>query len=77
MVKLSDITAPAVAGVVREATIRAAIAEIKNCMYDGADMIGNQWKNESVIDFDNPISKGEDVSQSMYFALLIGWEKAT
>lgn len=45
--------------------------------YDGADMIGNQWKNESVIDFDNPISKGEDVSQSMYFALLIGWEKAT
>lgn len=39
MVKLSDITAPAVAGVVREATIRAAIAEIKNCMYDGADMI--------------------------------------
>lgn len=39
MKKLSKITAPAVAGVVREKTKNAAIAEIKNCMYDGADMI--------------------------------------
>ena len=37
--KLSELRAPAVAGVIREKTIRAAIAEIKNCTYDGADMI--------------------------------------
>ena len=37
--KLSQIPAPAVAGCVREITTRAAIAEIKNCYYDGADMI--------------------------------------
>ena len=39
MKKLSEISAPAVAGVVREKTKLSAIAEIKNCMYDGADMI--------------------------------------
>ena len=39
MRKLSQIPAPAVAGCVREKTVRAAIAEIKNCYYDGADMI--------------------------------------
>ena len=39
MRKLSAIPAPAVAGVVREVTTKAAIAEIKNCHYDGADMI--------------------------------------
>ena len=37
--KLSAIPAPAVAGCVREKTVKAAIAEIKNCYYDGADMI--------------------------------------
>ena len=37
--KLSAIPAPAVAGCVRERTVKAAIAEIKNCYYDGADMI--------------------------------------
>ena len=37
--KLSELTAPAIAGVVREKSIRGAIAEIKNCTYDGADMI--------------------------------------
>ena len=37
--RLSQIPAPAVAGCVRERTARAAIAEIKNCYYDGADMI--------------------------------------
>ncbi len=37
--KLSVIPAPAVAGCVRERTAKAAIAEIKNCCYDGADMI--------------------------------------
>ncbi len=36
---LSKLQAPAIAGVVREKTAKAAIAEIKNCMYDGADMI--------------------------------------
>ena len=36
---LSKLQAPALAGVVREKTAKAAIAEIKNCMYDGADMI--------------------------------------
>lgn len=37
--KLSELTAPAVAGVIREATVKDAVAEIKNCLYDGADMI--------------------------------------
>ena len=39
MKKLSTIPAPAVAGVVREATAKAAIAEMKNCCIHGADMI--------------------------------------
>lgn len=39
MKKLSTITAPAIAGVVRARSTAEAIAEIKNCMYDGADMI--------------------------------------
>lgn len=39
MQKLSAIPAPAVAGVIREKTAASAVAEIKNCMYDGADMI--------------------------------------
>ncbi len=39
MKMLSKITAPAIAGVIREKTTKSAIAEIKNCMYDGADMI--------------------------------------
>lgn len=36
---LSKLPSPALAGVVKEKTKDAAIAEIKNCMYDGADMI--------------------------------------
>jgi hypothetical protein len=39
MKKLSNLQAPAIAGVVREKTIRSAIAEIKNSTYSGADMI--------------------------------------
>ena len=39
MNRLSKLAAPAVAGVVREKNVRSAIAEIKNCLYDGADMI--------------------------------------
>lgn len=39
MKKLSMLPAPAVAGVIREETAKAAIAEIKNCRIDGADMI--------------------------------------
>lgn len=39
MNELSAIPAPAVAGCVRERTARAAVAEMKNCYYDGADMI--------------------------------------
>lgn len=39
MKTLSDIMAPAIAGVIRKKTAAAAIAEIKNCIYDGADMI--------------------------------------
>ncbi len=39
MKKLSMIEAPALAGVVRERSANEAIAEIKNCLYDGADMI--------------------------------------
>lgn len=36
---LSKLSSPVLAGVVREKTTAAAIAEIKNCMYDGAKMI--------------------------------------
>ena len=39
MKKLSAINAPALAGVIREDNEKSAIAEIKNCLYDGADMI--------------------------------------
>lgn len=39
MKKLSELTAPALAGVVREKTADAAMAEIQNCTYGGADMI--------------------------------------
>ena len=39
MRKISDLTAPALAGVVKEKTAPAAIAEIKNCTYSGAAMI--------------------------------------
>lgn len=36
---LSKLQAPTIAGVIREKASKTAIAEIKNCMYDGADMI--------------------------------------
>lgn len=36
---IAKLSAPAYAGVVRETTTRAAIAQIKNCQYDGATMI--------------------------------------
>ena len=39
MKRLSELNAPALAGVIREKTIRAAKAEIKNCRYNGATMI--------------------------------------
>ena len=39
MKKLSELSSPALAGVVREKTEKAAIAEIKNCLCGGADMI--------------------------------------
>ncbi len=39
MKRLSGLSSPAIAGVVREKNAKAAIAEIKNCIYDGADMI--------------------------------------
>lgn len=39
MKKLSTIHAPAIAGVIRERTTKAAIGQIKNCRIDGADMI--------------------------------------
>ena len=32
---LSKLQAPAIAGVIREKNAKDAIAEIKNCMYDG------------------------------------------
>lgn len=37
--KLSQLPAPALAGVVRERNVQSAVAEIRNCMYDGATMI--------------------------------------
>jgi 3-dehydroquinate dehydratase len=37
--KLSQLAAPALAGVVREKSTKMAMAEINNCIYDGADMI--------------------------------------
>ena len=39
MRKISELESPIIAGVVREKTVKSAIAEIKNCMYDGAGMI--------------------------------------
>lgn len=39
MKKISEINPPSLAGVIREKNACAAAAEIKNCMYDGADMI--------------------------------------
>ena len=39
MKKISELSTPAIAGVIREKTVKKAIAEIKNCLYDGADMI--------------------------------------
>ncbi len=36
---LSQLQSPAIAGVVKERNAYSAIAEINNCMYDGADMI--------------------------------------
>ena len=39
MKRLSELVSPALAGVIREKTPTSAIAEIKNCTYDGADMI--------------------------------------
>lgn len=39
MNKISEINSPALAGVIREKGVLSAIAEIKNCIYDGADMI--------------------------------------
>lgn len=35
----AKLPSPVLAGVVRETTTRAAIAQIKNCQYDGAGMI--------------------------------------
>ena len=37
--RIAALPAPALAGVVREKNARSAIAEIRNCVYDGADMI--------------------------------------
>ncbi len=39
MKKISQIPAPAIAGVVKEKSIRGAVSEMKNCFYDGATMI--------------------------------------
>jgi len=39
MKKLSSLEAPALAGIVREKNALAAVAEIQNCIYSGADMI--------------------------------------
>ncbi len=39
MKKLSKLKAPALAGVVKEKSVAGAIAEIRNCVCDGADMI--------------------------------------
>ena len=37
--RISDLPAPALAGVVRESSVMGAIAEIRNCQFGGADMI--------------------------------------
>ena len=39
MNKISSLKSPALAGVIKEKSERDAIAEIKNCLYHGADMI--------------------------------------
>ena len=53
MRKLSELQAPALAGVIREETAIKAIAEIKNCFYDGATKEVNVWlKLKSATDND-------------------------
>lgn len=37
--RIASIVSPAIAGVVRERSARAAVAEVRNCLFDGADMI--------------------------------------
>ena len=37
--RLSSIPAPALAGVIREKTKKAAVAQTKNCLYVGADIL--------------------------------------
>lgn len=39
MKKISELESPAIAGVIREKNLLAAMAEAKNCLYDGADML--------------------------------------
>ena len=39
VIKISKLQAPAVAGVVKAQNAKSAIAEIKNCQYDRANMI--------------------------------------
>lgn len=39
MKKISELISPALAGVIREKSVMSAIAGIKNCIYDGADII--------------------------------------
>ena len=39
MNKISKLVSPVIAGVIREKTAGSAVAEIKNCVYDGAGMI--------------------------------------
>ena len=50
---LSKLTAPALAGVVREKSVNAALAEIKNCLYDGATMIDLHLSCLEVCDVDS------------------------
>ena len=46
--------------------------DLKEICFDDFD-IGNKWKDQSVIDFDNPIVDEEDVALSFYIAISEAW----
>ena len=79
MQKLSQLTAPALAGVVRETTVNAAIGEMKNCRYHGADMIDLHMsclEDTSVESLGKIISACKLPILALNYNFTINWENA-
>lgn len=45
------------------------IRKVANVVFDSDFNLDNSWKEQDLIDFDNPIVNGVDVVQSMYSAI--------